>query len=224
MSEYQALAAVALKYWWWLAASMLATAWCFVQIIAGRTWAQSAMKILLAVNAAVVGWLYFTGVFPPSLTRFPVFDAWDLRWVSRALFFLYLLSALLWLLDAFLSRTPLVLPQRLSSRIQIIAGCILALVFPLYELIGGWVFPRAQAFGDGPAPYLIFTLALLGGSRPDTWVGRLLLMLTAALSLETGLLEAALGGRWHYLLVLVVAVLASVYGLRRRRMVSLARR
>jgi len=220
-SGYEALAAFQVKYWWWLIFSTLGVAGCLIQVKLGKFWAQGALKIMLAINAAVIGWLFFSGVVAPGMAALrPVFGL-NSPWISQSITFIYLLIALLWLFDAFLSRTSLVLPQRPLSRIQIQAGCALALLFPAYELVGLQILPRAEAFGAGPAPFVLFTIVLLAGSRPDTWVGRLLLILTAVLSLDAGLLDAIYGGHWHHLLVLMVVVVAVIYGLKRRRMVAL---
>lgn len=221
MDGYESLGALTLKYWWWLAADLAAAVWFWIQIMRGRGWSQPAMKGLLVLNAVVIGALYFTGILPPAMLAGEE-PAWlPPRFAAQLMAFLYLLLGLFWLLDAFLSRTVLTLPQRPRSRVQIILGGALGLLFPLVDLLGGHLLPRAQAFGDGPAALVLFSAVVLGGSRPDTWIGRLLLILTAALSLEAGLAAAVLGGHWHYLTVTVIAILALVYGLRRRRMVAL---
>jgi hypothetical protein len=223
MGGYEALAAFYLKVWWWLAACTVSAVFIFVRLMAGKAWAQGGMKLLFMLNALVIAWMFFAGVVSPGLAGTPP-SLVSPQLVSHVLTFLYLLVALFWLLDAFLSRTPLVLPQRPRSRVQIIVGCGLALLFPLYELVGMNVFPRAEAFGAGPAPFVLFSIVLLGGSRPDTWVGKVLLLLTAALALDAGVLDAVYGGHWHHLLVPVIAGTAVVYGLRRRRMISLSAR
>jgi hypothetical protein len=223
MGGYEALAAFNLKVWPWLAVCTLATVFIFVRLMAGKAWAQGAMKLLFVLNALVIAWMFFSGVISAGLVGTPR-SLVSPQLVSQVLTFLYLLVALFWLLDAFLSRTPLVLPQRPRSRVQIFIGCGLALLFPAYELVGLNVLPRAEAFGAGPAPFVIFSIVLLGGSRPDTWVGKVLLLLTGVLALDAGVLDAVYGGHWHHLLVLAIAGAAVVYGLRRRRMISLSPR
>lgn len=224
MGGYEALAAFNLKFWWWLAVSVSAAAFFFIRITHGKTWAQWAMKLLFMLIALVLGWMFFAGVISPGLAGADR-PAWPgAQLISHSLAFIYLLTALFWLLDAFLSRTRLVLPQRPRSRLQIFLGCGLALLFPIYELVGQNVFPRAEAFGAGPAPFVLFSIVLLGGSRPDTWVGKVLLFLTGLLALDAGLLDAVHGRHWHHLLVLLIAGAALAYGLRRRRMIPLPSR
>jgi hypothetical protein len=218
---YESLAAFTQQYWWWLAADLLAAAWCFSQFVLGRDWTQSALKLVLALNAVVIACLYFISALTPALTVRAAVPFLNTQIASQTMTFLYLVTAMLLLLDAFLSRTRLSLPQRPRSRWQILVGCSVGLLFPAFELLGGQILPRAQAFGDGPAAFVLFTAVLLGGSRPDTWVGRLLLIFVVALSVESGLLAAVFGGHWQYLPVFLAAAMALLYGLRRRRMVAL---
>lgn len=221
MSGLYALASLQLHYGWLFLIFALATAWLMWQWLRGRVWAQTALKLMLVLYAGLAGWLYFSGVLSPGCAWQNVKSFFWPQMMSRTLAFLWFVAGLLWMLDAFLGRTALALPVSPVARMAFLAGLICALCFPVYELVGGRFYPQAQMFGAGPAPLVLFSVCLLGGSRPASWIGRLLLFFNVCLSLDTGLAAAICSQRWHYLPVFLAAAAALTYALAHPRMVTL---
>jgi hypothetical protein len=221
MNELSALSAFHHRYWWWMAAILATTIYALVQNYRGKPWAQESLKILLVLNTSVVGMLYFTGVLASGLDTWLNESLAVSRLLTQSMTFMFFLMALLWFLDAFLGRTPLRLPMRPLGRILVLAGICLAWLYPLYELPFGNRCPAVQMFGSSPVPLLLFTVSLLGGARPATWLGRLLLILGVVLSLDAGLAAGLAQGRWQDLVVVLASGIALAYAWKRRRMITL---
>ena len=219
--EYSALAEFTLKTWWWPCAVTLATAWFWRQSVRGKKGGAEGVKSMLVIANATVGVLIFRSILPTG------FAGWlhpGLSWangLSHWFVFLFFLTALLWLLDLALGRTPLILPRNPVPAITVIAGCTLGLMFPVLEWVAGNRLPHAQAFGVGSVPLLIFSAALLGGSRPGNWLGKLLLIAILLCSSDA-LASAVADKHWHYLAAPLFSLAAVAFTWLRPRFIALA--
>jgi hypothetical protein len=218
--EYSALAEFTLRTWWWPCLLTLATVWFWRQTVRQKKTGAEGVKALLVLNNITAGVLIFRGILPSG------WGAWlqpGLPWanmVANAMVLVFFLTALLWLLDLTLGRTPLTLPRNPILASAVILACTLGLIFPVLEWLGGHHLPHAQAFGAGSVPLLVFSAALLGGARPTNWLGKLLLWMVLVGSTDAA--AAALAGKnWLYLLAPLVALGALVYVSLRPRFVEL---
>lgn len=222
-AEYSALAAFTIKTWWWPFVLTVATMWFWRQSVRLKKGGAEGLKFLLVLNNATVGYMLFRGILPSGWVRWlqPGLNGANLT--AHALVFLFFLTALLWLLDLALGRTSLALPRRPLSAGTVIVACTLGVMFPVLEWLGGNHLPYAQAFGLGSAPLLIFSAALLGGARPQNWVGQGLLLLVVLGSTDA-LAMAVAGGYWHYLLAPLLAVAGLFYARRRPRFIEMTQK
>jgi hypothetical protein len=220
--EYTALAQFTMKIWWWPSILLLATAWLWRQTLRKHRGAEGLLKVAVMLNAAMTGYLYFSGSLSSGLS---VWLNLSYPWsniANQTVVFLFFLFSLIWLLDSVLGRTALSLPRKAWVAVMVIVFCTMGFLFPILEWIAGNHFPRAQSFGLGGAPLLIFSGALLGGSRPNTWLGQGMLIIAWALSLDAALVVFYSQPQWHYLLPLLVNTMALVYTLFKSRMVALS--
>jgi len=208
--EYAALAEFTLKTWWWPSVLTLATVWFWRQTVRQKKTGAEGVKILLVLNNLTVGFLMFHGILPSGWVGLLQPGLFWAGMVSHSVVLCFLFTALLWLLDLVLGRTPLVLPRNGILASLVIVLCTLGLLFPALEWMGGDRLPHAQAFGAGSVPLLIFSAALLGGARPKNWLGKLLL---AVVFLESSdALAAAVAGQHRiYLLAPLAALVAVAY-------------
>jgi hypothetical protein len=219
--EYLSLAEFTLKTWWWPALITVATTWFWRQSVRGKKGGAEGLKLLLVLNNATVGVLLFRGILLPGWASWlqpgsPAAGTW-----AHGLVFLFFLTALLWLMDLALGRTLLVLPRNPIWAVTVIVACTLGLLFPALEWIGGNRLPYAQAFGTGSVPLIIFSAALLGGARPNNWLGKLLLILIVLGS--TDALAAAVAGKhWYYLAAPVFSLAALTFTWMRPRFIELS--
>jgi len=178
-------------YWWLRAALTLACIWLVVDLARKAPWAEAGLKFVLALSCIVIGTVA-SNVFSPR--TFPPAMSEEFRiWAPLTMKCIFLGAGAAGLIDVMIDSTRLRLPRGGWRLAAVIAGCILGLGFPAYELVLGHIYPRAQAFGTSPAPLVLVLVLLLGASAPTRIAGGVWFWLVALAGIAIGVVAPIFG-------------------------------
>ncbi len=211
MQEYTALAQYTQTHMWWVVGITFATAWVWRMTLKNKPGNMHWLKGLLVINNLMIGYLYLSGVLTSGCL---LWGTTVFGWIANAAklqAFLFFATALFWLLDLVLGRTDLKLARSPIVAILSLLICTLGLIFPAVEWLFGHRFPNAQAFGIGSIPLLLFSAGLVGGARPRTWLGKVLVLLFFLCAVDSGCFQGMTAGHKHYWVVFGIAGLALLF-------------
>jgi len=199
----------------WVARTLLtfAAIWLFIDLSRGASWGSAGLKAVLGLTSGVAG--VATLLATPGDEAVRAGAGAMSVWALRAEFGLLITACVLGLLDAVRDSDPIRIPESGPSLAIVLAGAIIGLGFPAFDLLHGNVYPSAQTFGISAAPFLVVLLPLLGATRPASALTRSWFVVALVLALDVGIVAPLLGfphGRW----IVAVAAIGGVYVARRR--------
>ena len=204
---YNAIGRYNETYWLVRAALTLGIVWLIIDLTRKTAWAQLGVKVTLALTCATAGILYY-GVFVRSFGGTE--GEWTSVWIPGIRGGVFVLAAILGMIDATVNSTRFVLPERGWRPVMFWLLLVLGVGYPAWEYVTGHVYPQAQAFGVFPAPNLIVCAAVLSTARTPGWVGRLWIVLILVLCLDTGLILALSDGQFQNIIVCVAGILSAI--------------